>query len=143
MLEVKKETTHTLVAIVCIFWILFNVVAPIVGSILDNPITGNHRGWRGTSINYHPDIDTYISEFHEISGRYSGYIERTSVGREEYWITVGSETVMCVYMKQCFLDTLNYCLGENITLMLEQYGQYSKFSSDKSWVVIGVEINQR
>ena len=140
-MEIKKETVYTLVAIVCIFWILFNIVFPTIGILLDNPVTSNRRGWRGKSINYHSDIDTYISEYYSVSGIYKGYSEATSVGNPEYWIKVDNETVMCIYMKQCFLDTLNYCLGKDITLKLEQFGQYSKWSSDKSWVIIGIEIN--
>ena len=139
MIKITKETVYILIAIVCVFWILFNVVSPFLGWIINDSF--NRRGWRGHSINMHPETDSYISVYDSISGIYKGYTEATSVGEPEYWITVGNETRMCLFMKQCFLDTFNSCLGKDITVNLEQFGQYTCWCSDKSWVVIGIKIN--
>ena len=135
----EKKIAYYFVIAVCLFWILFNVVFPFISASISVVDGSARRGWRGRSINYHPDIDTYISEYLDVNGIYQGYNEGTSVGEPEYWIKIDNGSYMCVFMKQCYLDTLNYCLGKNITLHLEQFSQYSCFSSDKNWVIIGLE----
>ena len=131
-MKIEKQTMYVLVSIVCIFWILFNVVFPFISGALT--VTGNRRGWRGYSSEYKPDIDTYIGEYKTVNGLYRGYSEPTSVGNPEYYIYIENESYSCWWTKDKFISSLDHCIGKEITLYLELYSDRCGMDI---WVITG------